>query len=72
MLIKKLNFLVKFLILATFISINICYAQSNINTSRQNAITKTVAMCSPAIVGINVTEIRGYTRERSFWDDFFG
>lgn len=31
---------------------------SGISTSRQNAITTAVDMCSPAIVGINVTEIR--------------
>ena len=43
--------------------------------SRQNAITRTVALASPAVVGINVTEVRQY---RSPWGDdpffrwFFG
>jgi serine protease Do len=48
-----------------------------IGGSRRNAITKTVAMVSPAVVGINVTEVRQY-RYRSPWGDdpffrqFFG
>ena len=48
-----------------------------IGTSRQNAITRTVASVSPAVVGINVTEVRQY-RYRSPWGDdpffrqFFG
>lgn len=33
---------------------------ATINGSRQNAITKTAKECSPAIVGINVTEVREY------------
>ena len=52
---------------------------SNISVSRQNAITKAVELCSPAIVGINVTEIREQiVRDPfSYWDDpiferFFG
>jgi len=45
--------------------------------SRRNAITRTVAMVSPAVVGINVTEVRQY-RYRNPWGDdpffrqFFG
>ena len=45
--------------------------------SRRNAITRTVAAVSPAVVGINVTEVRQY-RYRSPWGDdpffrqFFG
>jgi serine protease Do len=48
-----------------------------IGSSRQNAITRTVASVSPAVVGINVTEVRQY-RYRSPWGDdpffrqFFG
>jgi serine protease Do len=48
-----------------------------IGGSRRNAITKTVAAVSPAVVGINVTEVRQY-RYRSPWGDdpffkqFFG
>lgn len=33
-------------------------AQSDISNSRQNAITKAIEKASPAIVGINVTEVR--------------
>lgn len=32
--------------------------QNNITSSRENALTRTVKQCSPAIVGINVTERR--------------
>ena len=40
--------------------------QNSITNSRQNAITRAVGMCSPAIVGINVTEIReGYSYQSS-------
>jgi serine protease Do len=48
-----------------------------ITNSRRNAITRTVAVVSPAVVGINVTEVRQY-RYRSPWGDdpffrqFFG
>ena len=48
-----------------------------IGGSRRNAITRTVSMVSPAVVGINVTEVRQY-RYRSPWGDdpffrqFFG
>lgn len=46
-------------------------AQADIAASRKNAITRAVARCSPAIVGINVTE----TRQQYYTDpfaDFFG
>jgi serine protease Do len=49
----------------------------SISGSRRNAITRTVAAVSPAVVGINVTEVRQY-RYRSPWGDdpffrqFFG
>ncbi len=33
---------------------------SELNTQRSNAITRAVAMASPAVVGINVTEVREY------------
>jgi serine protease Do len=40
-------------------------------TSRRNAITRAVEKCSPAVVGINVTEIREqvYTDPYGFFDD---
>ena len=49
----------------------------SITNSRHNAITETVARVSPAVVGINVTEVRQY-RQWSPWGDdpffrqFFG
>jgi serine protease Do len=48
-----------------------------LSNSRRNAITHTVALVSPAVVGINVTELRQY-RYRTPWGDdpffrqFFG
>jgi serine protease Do len=41
-----------------------------ITQSRQNAITRAVAEISPAVVGINVTQIRRYV-QRPFFDDPF-
>lgn len=41
-----------------------------IGQSRRNAITKAVAVCSPAIVGINVTETRTQVYQDPF-SDFF-
>lgn len=40
-----------------------------ITQSRSNSITETVKKSSPAIVGINVTEIRQYSPFGSFWGD---
>jgi serine protease Do len=50
-------------------------ANAAIVNGRQNIITKTVATVSPAVVGINVTEIRQYRDVWSmdpFWRQFFG
>jgi serine protease Do len=50
-------------------------ANSELHNQRQNIITKTVAQCSPAVVGINVTEIRQYRDVWSmdpFWRQFYG
>ncbi|MBM4178684.1 MAG: trypsin-like serine protease [Ignavibacteria bacterium] len=45
-------------------------ADDEITSSRQNTITKAVKLCSPAVVGINVTETRTqYYRDPM--DDFF-
>jgi len=47
----------------------------NISNSRNTIITKTVAKVSPAVVGINVTEIRQYRDMLSadpFWRQWFG
>ena len=44
----------------------------DINSSRENILTKTVREVSPAVVGINVTEIRQYRDPfSSFFDDPF-
>jgi serine protease Do len=45
---------------------------AGVSTSRRNAITRTVAACSPAVVGINVIEVREF-RYGSPWgnDPFF-
>lgn len=43
----------------------------DITNSRKNIITETVEKVSPAIVGINVTEIRQYRNPFSFFDDPF-
>ncbi len=48
----------------------IVYANSNIDNSRFNAITKAVQECSPAIVGINVTEV--HKVQYNTFDDLFG
>lgn len=41
---------------------------AGVSSSRRNAITQTVTACSPAVVGINVIEVRQY-RYRSPWSD---
>ena len=43
---------------------------ADVSRSRRNAITRTVATVSPAVVGINVTEIQEYTYRDPF-EDFF-
>lgn len=50
-------------------------AQNQIESSRQTVITQTVSQVSPAVVGINVTEIRQYRDAFSmdpFWRQWFG
>lgn len=42
-----------------------------ISQHRSNAITRSVALASPAVVGINVTEVREY-QYRNPWSQFFG
>lgn len=43
----------------------------HISSQRHNAITRAVALATPAVVGINVTEIREYTY-RDPWSQYFG
>ena len=45
--------------------------QDNITQSRQNAITRAVERISPAVVGINVIQIRRYIQRSPFEDDPF-
>ncbi len=59
---------------SNFASPNTLYAQSKIDdvsNSRRNAITNAVAIASPAVVGINVTEIREFQYYDPFADPFF-
>ena len=42
-----------------------------ISNSRQNAITRAVQKVSPAVVGINVTQVKRYLRRSPFADDPF-
>jgi len=52
------------------VSKNKLIINDDVDKSRKNAITRTVAKVSPAIVGINVTEIRAY-RDPIWGDDPF-
>ncbi len=47
------------------------HVQDDVSNSRRNAITKAVALCSPAIVGINITETRTAYYSDPF-SNFFG
>jgi serine protease Do len=61
--------------------INSAYAQTSdeqlqqnsdeLYNSRQNAITRAVAKVSPAVVGINVTQVQRYLRKNPFYSDPF-
>ncbi|MBU0518934.1 trypsin-like peptidase domain-containing protein [bacterium] len=42
-----------------------------INQHRGNAITRTIQEVSPAVVGINVTQVREYRTRNPLWDDPF-
>ncbi len=58
----------------SFASANTLYAQNkldDISNSRRNAITNAVSIASPAVVGINVTEIREFLYYDPFDDPFF-
>jgi serine protease Do len=44
---------------------------SSLTGQRQNAITRVVGKASPAVVGINVTEVREYVYQNP-WSQFFG
>jgi serine protease Do len=46
-------------------------ADDGISRSRRNAITEAVASVSPAVVGINVTQIQRVVESSPFDDDFF-
>ncbi|MCX6639294.1 MAG: trypsin-like peptidase domain-containing protein [bacterium] len=44
-------------------------AAQEINESRRNAITRAIEQVAPAVVGINVTQVREYRTQNPFWDD---
>ncbi len=46
-------------------------SETEVTSSRRNAITRTVASVSPAVVGINVIEVRTYRRWSPWGDDPF-
>lgn len=46
-------------------------ASDNISNSRRNAVTRAVEKCTPAIVGINVTEVRKVVYKNPFSDPLF-
>lgn len=69
-------FLLSFVIVVLVSSQNV---NDDITTSRQNAITRTVDIVSPAVVGINVIEVREYRDPLAnffgndpFFNQFFG
>ena len=45
---------------------------NGIDDSRRNAITRAIEAVSPAVVGINVTEMRELRNQDPFWRMFFG
>lgn len=45
---------------------------SGIDDSRRNALTRAIEAVSPAVVGINVTEVREYRDMDPFWRFFYG
>ena len=58
---KKIHINIVILLLVLFssaLSYSQEYSQNSISESRQNAITKAIEKASPAVVGINVTEVR--------------
>jgi len=72
--IGKIFFLVLFLIPSGLLSQTLKeHANTEITSSRKNILTETVAQVSPAVVGINVTEIREYQTlfSNPFFDDSF-
>ena len=45
--------------------------EEEIYQSRRNAITRAIQAASPAVVGINVTQVKEYRYRSPFWDDPF-
>jgi len=79
-ILRKYDFLALFLLpFALIAQTSKDNANNDITNSRKNIITETVAKVSPAVVGINVTEIRQYQSfftnpffDDSFFRQFFG
>lgn len=74
MKIRKIHLLALFLIpFGLFSQTSTENANNEVTNSRKNILTETVAKVSPAVVGINVTEIRQYQTlfSNPFFDDSF-
>jgi serine protease Do len=56
---------------ASRVTLSSAPVQSEIETSRQNAITRAIARTSDAVVGINVTQVREVVSQSPFMDDPF-
>lgn len=76
---KKIEFnifLVLAIILTNFSLVSQEYSDNSIHKSRQNAITEAISNASPAVVGINVTEVRKVIYRNpyggSLFERFFG
>lgn len=76
---KKIHINIVILLLVLFssaLSYSQEYSQNSISESRKNAITKAIEKASPAVVGINVTEVRKVVYRNpyggSLFERFFG
>ncbi len=58
-------------ILAVFVPLVNANPSSDVSQSRQNALTRAISKVSPAVVGINVTQVKRYIRSNPFADDPF-
>lgn len=67
----NINKILVFIIIAQLSSLSIMMGQSSVDKSRRNAITNAIEKASPAVVGINVTEIIKYDESDDLFFDFF-
>ena len=62
---------IKFLL---FVFITILFSQSEITDSRNNAVTNSIKIASPAVASINVTQVQKYSInpfQRDPWFEYF-